>query len=485
MRIICTGAGASGLLLAYKIQRSFRNYTLTIYDKNSDVAGTWVENRYPGCACDVPSHSYTYSFWPHRYDDATGSGPSRVYAGSDEIKGYFKGFAEAWGLGKSSAIQVLPAIQPHVKSLTTFIRSPTWIAPPIGSSGQREYTEEEKHVFKTQPGALLRHRKEIEDGMNKYFAVFQKNSAEQTASRAALTTSMRTALSTRPDLAVALIPDWSVGCRRFTPGPGYLESLCAPNVTAVLPSPPPNTGDVTAITPSGTGVITAAGTTHPGPFDALICATGFNTSFRPRFPLVNGATGRDLRSEWAPPNDARGYLATAAAGFPNYVTIFGPASPTGNGPVLGALEAQADYVCALLDRFQTEPVASFAPKAAAVDEFNDWLDAFMGRMVWSDDCRSWYKKHSASGRVTGLWPGSMLHFVEALREVRWDDWEVEYRGNRFAWLGNGFSRTEVDHEADLSYYVREVDEGGWASREMRRKALTRRKRGVEETKAKL
>ncbi|KAL1614849.1 hypothetical protein SLS54_009403 [Diplodia seriata] len=433
MRIICTGAGASGLLLAYKIQRSFRNYTLTIYDKNSDVAGTWVENRYPG----------------------------------------------------SSAIQVLPAIQPHVKSLTTFIRSPTWIAPPIGSSGQREYTEEEKHVFKTQPGALLRHRKEIEDGMNKYFAVFQKNSAEQTASRAALTTSMRTALSTRPDLAVALIPDWSVGCRRFTPGPGYLESLCAPNVTAVLPSPPPNTGDVTAITPSGTGVITAAGTTHPGPFDALICATGFNTSFRPRFPLVNGATGRDLRSEWAPPNDARGYLATAAAGFPNYVTIFGPASPTGNGPVLGALEAQADYVCALLDRFQTEPVASFAPKAAAVDEFNDWLDAFMGRMVWSDDCRSWYKKHSASGRVTGLWPGSMLHFVEALREVRWDDWEVEYRGNRFAWLGNGFSRTEVDHEADLSYYVREVDEGGWASREMRRKALTRRKRGVEETKAKL
>ena len=59
MKIICIGAGASGLLFAYKLQRSFETFDLTIYEKNRDISGTWFENRYPGCACDVPSHNYT------------------------------------------------------------------------------------------------------------------------------------------------------------------------------------------------------------------------------------------------------------------------------------------------------------------------------------------------------------------------------------------------------------------------------------------
>lgn len=48
VRIICIGAGASGLCFAYKLQRSFRNFTLNIYEKNEDLSGTWFENRYPG-----------------------------------------------------------------------------------------------------------------------------------------------------------------------------------------------------------------------------------------------------------------------------------------------------------------------------------------------------------------------------------------------------------------------------------------------------
>jgi hypothetical protein len=50
--------------------------------------------------------------------------------------------------------------------------------------------------------------------------------------------------------------------------------------------------------------------------------------------------------------------------------------------------------------------------------------------------------------MTALWPGSTLHYVEALIEIRWEDWDVEYSGNRFEWLGNGFSRTEGDGTAD-------------------------------------
>ena len=48
MRVVCVGAGASGLCFAYKIQRSFENFSLTVYEKNAEVSGTWFENRYPG-----------------------------------------------------------------------------------------------------------------------------------------------------------------------------------------------------------------------------------------------------------------------------------------------------------------------------------------------------------------------------------------------------------------------------------------------------
>jgi hypothetical protein len=60
--IICVGAGASGLLLAYKLQQHFANYTLTVFEKNPAVAGTWYENRYPGYvpAC-LPAHSFAES----------------------------------------------------------------------------------------------------------------------------------------------------------------------------------------------------------------------------------------------------------------------------------------------------------------------------------------------------------------------------------------------------------------------------------------
>lgn len=91
VRIICIGAGASGLLFAYKLQRSFSNFSLVIYEKNPEIAGTWFENRYPGCACDVPSHNYTWSFEPKTDWSAS-------YASSKEIFTYFDNFAHKHGL---------------------------------------------------------------------------------------------------------------------------------------------------------------------------------------------------------------------------------------------------------------------------------------------------------------------------------------------------------------------------------------------------
>lgn len=58
LRVIVIGAGFSGINCGVRIPQRLRNVDLTIYEKNSDVGGTWFENRYPGCACDVPGNSY-------------------------------------------------------------------------------------------------------------------------------------------------------------------------------------------------------------------------------------------------------------------------------------------------------------------------------------------------------------------------------------------------------------------------------------------
>jgi NADPH-dependent 2,4-dienoyl-CoA reductase/sulfur reductase-like enzyme len=57
IRLVCVGAGAAGLQIAYKAERTLKDVSVTIYEKNADVGGTWLENRYPGCTCDIPSHS--------------------------------------------------------------------------------------------------------------------------------------------------------------------------------------------------------------------------------------------------------------------------------------------------------------------------------------------------------------------------------------------------------------------------------------------
>jgi cation diffusion facilitator CzcD-associated flavoprotein CzcO len=88
LRVICVGAGAAGLCVAYKLKHmKFTNYDLVCYEKNSGVAGTWFENRYPGCACDIPAHAYTYSFEPN-------PSWSTFYAYAPEIRQYFEDFAQ-------------------------------------------------------------------------------------------------------------------------------------------------------------------------------------------------------------------------------------------------------------------------------------------------------------------------------------------------------------------------------------------------------
>lgn len=91
--IICIGAGVSGIALAIEAQENIKDCDFTIYEKNSDVGGTWLENRYPGCACDVPAHAYAYTFEPN-------PDYSRYYVGSTEIHQYLKAVVKKHNIEK-------------------------------------------------------------------------------------------------------------------------------------------------------------------------------------------------------------------------------------------------------------------------------------------------------------------------------------------------------------------------------------------------
>lgn len=67
LRIICIGAGVSGINLLRTLRLNLNNYEAVVYEKNGDVGGTWFENTYPGCRCDIPSHCYQYS-WRQKKD---------------------------------------------------------------------------------------------------------------------------------------------------------------------------------------------------------------------------------------------------------------------------------------------------------------------------------------------------------------------------------------------------------------------------------
>lgn len=191
---------------------------------------------------------------------------------------------------------------------------------------------------------------------------------------------------------------------RITPGHNYLESLASSNVTV-------ETGRILKFFRNG--IEMEDGTKHV--VDAVVAATGFDTSFRPGFPLV-GVTGEDLRNVWK--DEPKSYLSISASGFPNYFSMSkrslplctypvliihvspsslilalpvtsGPNFPLANGALIPCLEKCLEYAFDAVSKIQTQGVKAMYPKQAAVDEFQEHKDSLMQDLVWSSGCRSW------------------------------------------------------------------------------------------------
>jgi cation diffusion facilitator CzcD-associated flavoprotein CzcO len=523
-KIICIGAGATGICLA-KFAESVPNLSIQVYDKNSDVAGTWTENRYPGVACDIPAHVYQFQW-------ALNPNWSAFYATGSEILEYFRGVVEQHGLLKymklqhkvvsaswdsekgewaveveaadgtrfrdtcdflvngtgllnawkwpkinglesfrgtlahsanydpstnivgkrvavfgsgSSGVQIVANIQPKVGHLYHWIRSPIWIssgfaADYAGPEGRNfEYSPEIQKWFANRDNHM-RYVKMIEDDLGKKFTFGLKNTPDAELAVQFARAEMEKKLKGRPDLLQKILPtSYGVGCRRPTPGCGYLEALTTSNVTTY-------TQEVREI--SAKGFIDSQGDEHE--VDIIICATGFDTSHIPPYSIT--ANGKDLRKVWE--KGSVSYFSVMVPEFPNYFMQAGPYSAA-NGSLLPALEQSCRYIMQVVQKCQAEHIKSVAPKMQAMLDFQEHADLFNKRTVLTQPCRSWMKNGTVDAPPS-IYPGSRTHFMEML-QPRYEDFEMEYeKRNRYYFMGNGFATRDMD-DRDATWYFGLLD----------------------------
>jgi hypothetical protein len=326
---------------------------------------------------------------------------------------------------------------------------PQWITAGFGSKYAApgglnfDFSAEQKSTFESNPAEYLAYRKGVEHELSCRFKMLHKDTPEQAAAVKFSTEDMTRRLGEGNPLLDVLIPDFAVGCRRPSPGNGYLEALNEPNVTAITGK------QIVRVQPNGlvldTGEVVEV--------DAIICATGFDLSYKPRFPIV-GRNGTNLQDAWKERPTA--YLSLAAADMPNYFMFLGPNAPVGHGSAIPIIEHLTKYMLKMVHKAQTERYESFIPRADAIAEFMEHADAFLPRMAWATKCRSWFKNGQETGPV-GLYPGSRLHWFHMLKNVRYEDWELRSMdANRWAFAGNGFSTMEEEGR-DLTWYFDEPE----------------------------
>ncbi|KAH8692574.1 hypothetical protein BGW36DRAFT_399412 [Talaromyces proteolyticus] len=517
LRIIHVGAGASGICFSKFLQDRMRNVSLVCYDKNEDIGGTWLENRYPGCACDIPSVNYQFTWarkpdWSHFYsyseeiwqyfkdvvdtfdlmkffklrhqvvgaywDDGKGVwdvhvkdlSSGQIFIDSAEIFINGGGILNAWkwpniqgisdfkgtlchtahydpnteldgkrvaviGIG-SSGIQVVANIANKVSKLYTWVRSPTWITAGFAQkyAGPNEYQD---------------YCKAIENELNQRFKFILNGTPEAVQSKQFAVDQMKEKLQGKSELAEKLIPTtFGVGCRRPTPGNGFLEALTLPHVHTF-------TGEVQKITP--TGFVDHFGIEHE--VDVIICATGFDTSWRPRFPVV--ARGNNIQELYAEKpkvshlSIAEFVIVQRKLINPSSSKLLdngGAYGPVGHGSFLPIIELISQHILSIVKKMQTENIRSLAPRRERAEAFAEHADLFLKRTAWSSGCPSWFKQGRADGPLT-IFPGSRLVFFKLLAEPRYEDYDIRYESrNPFEFLGTGFTIDEFNG-SDLSYYL--------------------------------
>lgn len=475
--IIVIGAGMTGILLAIKLEEAGIDNVI-ILEKKDELGGTWRENRYPGVACDIPAHMYTYSFepnteWEHRF------------ARGPEIQAYFRRVSDKYGVtgrinfgeavtscvykrgqwtvetsrGRTltadfviSATGILhhPA-KPQIEGLESFqgscFHTAEWNAQvPLegkrigvigtGSTAAQVIPELIKvggrvsvfqrtaqwivnvpdKVYTDKDRKLWRQKPALVRRLHRWYT----RAVEATFSNAVIGKKLPFALLnflTRRNLRLS-IKDPELRAR-LTPDYRVGCKRVIVNGTFYEAIQRPNADLVTASIDRVTerGVQTKDGKLHE--LDVLVLATGFHPfNFMRPMHLV-GKNGLSIDTIWS--RKVQAYRSLFIPGFPNFFLMLGPNTPIGNFSVIAMSEVQTQYILKVIRSWQNREFDEIDATSSALQRFSQYLKKGMAKTVWIGGCQSWYL--DADGDPA-MWPYSWKQWVREMHEPNYRDFAL-------------------------------------------------------------
>lgn len=472
LKVAVIGAGFGGIGMGAQLRSSGID-SFKVFERAGGVGGTWWTNRYPGCACDVPSHLYSFSFAPN--PDWT-----HWFAPRAEIQAYLERVVETFSLDNQL-------------ELNTGIESAQWNAArnhwELLDSRGRQWTAD---VLVSAIGGLSRpalpdiagvgefrgrvvHSQqwpsELDLSDQRVAVIGTGASAVQLVPRIAATVRhldvyQRTPnwILPRPDAAIgpsrrrlyrrfpllqkvmrgliwmvseARVPGlaWSNRLafahralarghlRRQVTDPDLREMLLpdyAIGCKRVLLSsdyyPALVRDNVSLVTTPIKRIESDAIVDHDDtrrPIDTLILATGFHATAPVPNGLITGRDGIDLAEAWSTGPEA--WRGVAVHGFPNLYLLLGPNTALGHNSVIVMIEAQIEFVLRALGHMDRTAQRVLEVRAGAQADYNRWLQHKLAGTVWNaGGCGSWYL-HPDTGRNTTLWPGFTWRYRSLVR----------------------------------------------------------------------
>jgi cation diffusion facilitator CzcD-associated flavoprotein CzcO len=299
----------------------------------------------------------------------------------------------------ASGVQAIPELAEVADQVVVFQRTPPWMVP----KDDRHFSAVELERFRNDPGAVSAER----DRIWHEFHVNTSVAADDplAASRQGYAKAFLDARVSDEALRAQLTPDYPFRCKRVLLGDDYYQALQRENVELVS-DPILRVTDRAIETASGRRV----------EVDAVVLATGFETSQYLSGLDVIGTGGRSLHDEWG--DDPRAYLGVAVHGYPNFFMLYGPNTNQGGNSIVYILESAANLVVDAVRRLARHG-GSLEVSASAQELFNARIDAELDRSVWTK-CDSYFR--SPSGRIVTQWPYTELEYAQATERLRDVDW---------------------------------------------------------------
>jgi cation diffusion facilitator CzcD-associated flavoprotein CzcO len=478
VRVAIVGAGFGGLGAAIRLLQSGER-DVVVLEKAADIGGTWRDNSYPGCACDVPSVLYSYSFapnpdWTHSFSPQAEIwdylrrcvdrfGLARyLRMGVELLEGRWDDGAGRWRIRTSAGeltADVLvaatgPLCEPRIPDLPgldsfqgTVFHSARWrhdhdltnrdvAVVGTGASAIQFVPQIAPQVRRltifqrTAPWIVPRSDRRLtrlEHSAYRRFPVLQRIARSGVyAGREVLVLGMLHPRVARLQQKIAerhlrrVVRDPQL---RAAMTPAYAMGCKRILISSdYLPAVQREnvrleTTAVERVRPHA--VVGADGVEHP--VDTIILGTGFHVTDQPIADRLSGRDGRTLAEHWA--GSPKAYGTVTVHGFPNLFLVLGPNSGTGHTSVVLLAEAQVEHLLAALRHLRATGAAALEPTATAQAAFVREVDRRMRGSVWTaGGCRSWYLDRT--GRNSALWPGFTMPLRRRLRTVRPEDYEL-------------------------------------------------------------